>query len=690
MEKTYGLKRNRQLSCYHIHQLKLSHFVFVFLSRFIPWILIIFNGGYGNSNDQHNVGNCNGQTSGAEPASSSCGTGVKVANSQDACWQGLQLRSCEKRVFAAPKTPVPVESRRQRAQQAGDNRVSLDLIDGPPSAIPPVPPLPPLPPDAISFPLQLTDDGHQKIDSAVQAAHSLPESEPIRFSPLPTFRRSKVISNPGGFFRQIFSEDEIVYQTPKSHLVTSEHLAVVEAVYAEASLPSVCGSSVASFGERQEDLRRGSFRFGEVCANVSTSDYADPFEHYASSLLDHNYEEMDHEEYHQLSLPFIRRIKSRDRPESGVSISSSSNSSSSRPSDTTCSSDSGANMTIPPGFARSRAALFESIAQANQQVIRPDGQNKLIQALGPQLALYSLCSLRTSSNLANKNTLSKSCPSSLNAINWVVDGCVDNDGFFMEFANQRIALPDLSDGGSSTSCSSLDSASEDTSTKTESTSRSKSIRKVSFVFDPKPTTPFHGEKMIQLGNIHYTLKKGPRSQKSSTKSFSSTSTALSLSRFFRQTFARCGGDAQPSDTESLMSHPIDDLLSQSDLEMFCESKRDDRLFDGNDSGTDMTTPDSSLYHDSSNLAVDIDKTLSILEVKAKTNLIGDDQWNEMGDDCSDSCTSCDDSDSDSSSSGSSCKSGCCLTDCTSWTSWTSEGYSSSDVIQSRNHDISSI
>lgn len=627
-----------------------------------------------NTSDRDNVGNSNGRTPAAvEPAPTSSGSGLKCPSDEDdACWQRLVSR--EKRVFAAPKTAVPVESRRQRAQQVGDNRLSLNLMDGTgPSAIPPAPPPPP-PPDAAaiaSFPLQRLTDIVENIDSTVRPPHSLPESEPVRSS-VPSSRSNKVINNPGGFFRQILSEDDdddVVYQVPQVNQVTSSNEPAAVAVgeesvyYTEPSMRSV--SSVASFGERPAPDPSG---FAELRANDSTSCYADPFEHYASSLLDHNYEDMDDDEYHRLSLPFIRLM--RDRAESGVSVSSSGLSSDgSRPSHVTCSSsDSGANMTIPPGFARSRAALFESIAKANQRVIRPDDglQGQLVQALGPQLALYSLCSLRPPSSLSSSQvqTLSKSCPSS---INWIVDGCADNDGFFMEFANQRIALPDRSANTSATSFSSLDSSSTDgLSTKTESSGKSKSDRKVSFVLDPPPL-PAIGSKTV-TGTIQHTLASRPRSLKSISKSSTCSSTALSLSRFFKQTFVLRCGDGQPSDTESLMSHPIDDLLSQSDLEMFCKS---DHRFDGDDSGTDVTTPDSSLYH----FGTDIDKTLSMLEVKAKTSLAG--KLVKLLDDCSESCSSCDD-DSDSDSCSSSCESSCCLTDCASWNSWINDS-SSSDV-----------
>ena len=568
-----------------------------------------------------------------------------------------ELQGCaEKRVFAAPKTPVPVEWRRQRAQKPGDHRVM-------PVDVPVVPPMPPF----ISLPLeQLTDRRHSAIDSPLmtaESAHSVKVPERVETSQVAAecWPKHKKIDNQCGFFRQILSEDEVVYDMPNNQKPTSpEPLPAEEAVYAEPSMHSVC-STLTSFGERRPKFGvfPSSADDDDIC---DSSHYADPFErYYANSLQDHSYEEMDDDEdYHQNSLPHPRARpadESKENTESGFSDGSSSNS---RPNGY-FTSDSGASLTIPPGLARSRAALFESIAQANQRVIRPFGTRKLVQALGPQLALYSLSSLPES---AQSVKTSKSCPPSLNAINWSVETCAENDGFFMEFSNQRIALPEPD--SAVTSCSGSDASSGET----DSTDRSaKSSRKVSFVLGP--VRPIHNRLLCHKLMIAEEEQSLLVSQKAKSNHSTHSKTAHNLARFFKQTFTvigRCSGQVHLSDTESLVSYAPDDLLSQSDLEMFCKSSVDKR--ERKDSGTDMTTPDTSLSD--STLADDIDAALAILEVKAKSR---------QAEKIPDVCSSEDDDDTDSSScsSASSCESSCNLTDCTSWTDscWTSE--SSSDV-----------
>lgn len=330
--------------------------------------------------------------------------------------------------------------------------------------------------------------------------------------------------------------------------------------------------------------------------------------------------------------------------------------------------------------------MFESIAQANQRVIRPQyGSQKLVQAFGPQLALYSMDSLPPTEIFQSITTKSKSCPASLNAINWSMDVCVENDGFFMEFANQRIALPEP---GSPTSCSSLQSSSEASSGETEMTDRSKSSRKVSFVLGPvrssAPSRLLCPKIPPDEDDQPLVTHKGKSVSSSST---STSSAAVSLARFFKQTLTvigRCGGEGQISDSESLISHGPDDLLSQSDLEMFCKSNGEKRL--RKDSGTDMIPPDASLY-DGSALAIDdIDAALAILEIKAKAksrHASNSKQTETISDNCSDDCSSSSDGsdmDSGSCSSGSSCESSCNLTDCSSWTNdCCSESLTSSDV-----------
>jgi hypothetical protein len=419
-----------------------------------------------------------------------------------------------------------------------------------------------------------------------------------------------------------------------------------------------------------------------------SSHYADPFER-CGSLLEHNYEEMDFDEDIYQQDPFDSQpppqesVDSNENTESGFSDGSKS----SRPGGGGYfSSDSEASLTIPAGLARSRAAMFESIAQANQRVIRPQyGSQKLVQALGPQLALYSMDSLPPTEIFQSIKTKSKSCPPSLNAINWSMDVCVENDGFFMEFANQRIALPEP---GSPTSCSSLQSSSEASSGETEMTDRSKSSRKVSFVLGPvrssAPSRLLCQKIPPDEDDQPLVTHKGKSVSSSST---STSSAAVSLARFFKQTLTvigRCGGEGQISDSESLISHAPDDLLSQSDLEMFCKSNGEKRL--RKDSGTDMTPPDASLY-DGSALAIDdIDAALAILEIKAKAksrHASSSKQTETISDNCSDDCSSSSDGsdmDSGSCSSGSSCESSCNLTDCSSWTNdCCSESLTSSDV-----------
>lgn len=585
----------------------------------------------------------------AGPALASCGI-IGGAGRDEGGIQRL-LGHPEKRVFSAPKTPLPVESRRQRTPKLGDNCVSLDFIElSAETAVPPI----------ISLPLELTDRPGAT-QSIVHSTQSIAIVDPVKTVQQSQWSKHQIIDSPCGFFRQILSEDEVIYDMPNSHKTSPESLPVEEAVYAEPSMHSRC-STITSFGEKRPKF--GVFQSSDELCD-STSHYADPFEHY-DSLLEHEYEEMDNDiEYHPHSLPFSRPIHSKGNVESGVSVSSSSDSSQSSRPGGYFSSDSGASLSIPPGLARSRAALFESIAQANQRVIRPNGTKKLVQALGPQLALYSLSSLP--STKVNQSTTSRSCPPSLNAINWSIEACAENDGFFMEFANQRMAIPD---SASPSSCSSLQSSGGTSSAETEMTDRSKSSRKVSFVLGPSPSRLVYQDFTTTGHQQTLTFSKGK-----SSLSTSSSSTALNLTRFFKQTFGRCaGGDGQPSDTESLISHPHDDLLSQSDLEMFCKASIDKR--ERNDSGTDVTTPDASLYD--ANLTNDIDAALAILEVKAKTRPT--DKGLDVG---LHTYTSVDESDLDSTScsSESSCKSTCSLTDCSSWNDccWTSESLTSFDV-----------
>lgn len=562
----------------------------------------------------------------------------------------------EKRVFAPPKMAVPVEQRRQRTHKLDDIGLPLDLVDSP--AI-------------ISLPLELTDQDKVVVESELQSTHSIVVSDPVRTLEL-IHSKGKVIDSRCGFFRQILSEDEVIYDMPNNNKASPEPLPVEEAVYAEPSMHSMYSSTITSFGEQRAIFSVFHPSGHVVDMEESTSHYADPFER-CSSLPEHEYEEMDDmEDYHQHSLPFAGQMESKENPESGVSVSSFSDSSNSGRPEGYFTSDSGASLTIPPGLARSRAALFESIAEANQRIIRPHGNKRLVQALGPQLALYSLSSLPLPA--LNKAT-TRSCPPSLNAINWSVDACAENDGFFMEFANQRMAIPQSI---SPISSSSIQSSSEASSTETESSDRSKSSRKVSFIFSPKPSRLFYQNFLTERNGQTLTTHKS----KSSISTSSTSTTALNLARFFRQTFGRCGGEQ--SDTDSLLSHPADDLLSQSDLAMFCKPISDNKR-ERKDSGTDMTTPDPSIY--GSTLTDDIDTALANLEVKAKSGKV-DRKNDKIIDVCSQSCASFDGSDFDSSS----CSSSCSLTDCASLTDcgWTSDSFTSSDVrLTSERHPIPS-
>ena len=217
------------------------------------------------------------------------------------------------------------------------------------------------------------------------------------------------------------------------------------------------------------------------------------------------------------------------------------------------------------------------------------------------------------------------------------------------------------------------------------TDRSKSSRKVSFVLGTVRSTPSRlpCRKISPDGyDPPLVAHKGKSVSSSST---STSSAAVHLARFFKQTLTvigRCGGEAQISDSESLISHPPDDLLSQSDLEMFCKSNGEKRL--RKDSGTDMTLPDGSLY--GSALAIDdIDAALAILEIKAKAKSrhASDKLTETISDNSSGDCSSSSDGsdmDSSSCSSASSCESSCNLTDCSSWTNdCCSESLTSSDV-----------
>jgi hypothetical protein len=650
-----------------------------------------------NNSNNTNLGNSNGQTPVAGPAHTSYGMKGEgggdekeiVLRDDKRELQGPR-KNLEKRVFAAPKIPVPVERRRQRTQKPGDE-----------NRVPAVPAINSLPLEQITD-QQIVDIA---IDSPVQTindesltvAHSVTVSERIKTceqqqqqQPAEWPKQPKKVHNQCGFFCQILSEEEVIYDMPNHYKASPEPLPVEEAIYTEPSLHSVC-STLTSFGERRPMFgilpSSGDDDIGE------SSHYADPFER-CGSLLEHNYEEMDFDEdiYQQHPFTSQQPIDSNDNTESGFSDGSKS----SRPGGY-FSSDSDASTTIPPGLARSRAAMFESIAQANQRVIHPHpGSQRLVQALGPQLALYSMNSLPPPEIFQSIKMKSKSCPPSLNAINWSMDVCVENDGFFMEFANQRIALPEPD---SPTSCSSLQSSSDASSGETELTDRSKSSRKVSFVLGPVRSTSTHllchKFPAGQDDPAPLVTHKGKSISSSSTST--SSSAAVNLARFFKQTLTvigRCGGEGQISDNESLISHPPDDLLSQSDLEMFCKSNGEKRL--RKDSGTDMTPPDASLYGSTLDID-DIDEALTILEVKAKAksrHASSNKQTETIADICSDDCSSSSDGsdmDSSSCSSGSSCESSCNLTDCTSWTNdCCSESLTSSDVRHQNNGNLNCV
>lgn len=613
---------------------------------------------------------------------------TQVGEEEEERQEGLQglFKNPEKRTFVAPKPPVPVERRRQRSQKPGDeNRV------------------PAIPTISSSLPSeQIT--GRQIVDLTINSAwltsaetaalaHSVTvydrvktcEQERQEQEEAAEWRKNnKKVHNQCGFFRQILSEEEVIYDMPNHYKSSPEPLPVEEAIYTEPSLRSVCSSTLTGFGQRRPTL-------GAVASSGDddvreSSHYADAFER-CVSLLDHNYEEMDFDEDECERHPFPLPIESSDNTESGFSDGSKS----SRPEGYS-SSDSGASLTIPPGLARSRAALFESIAQANRRVISPRGSKRLVQALGPQLALYSMNSLPPAEVFQSIRTKSKSCPPSLNAVNWSMDACVENDGFFMEFANQRIALPDPA--SPTTSCSSLPSGSEASSAETELTDRSKSSRKVSFVLGPGRSTTNRllcHKVVVDEEDPPLTARKG----KSISSTSTSSSAAVNFARFFKQTLTvigRCSTESQISDNDSLISHPADDLLSQSDLEMFCKSSSEKRL--RKDSGMDMTSPDASLC-DSTLDMDDIDAALAILEIKAKaksrhaSNKPTEAIQNVGSDACSSSSDGSD-MDSSSCSSTSSCESSCNLTDCSSWTGdccWTSEHLTSSDVSESNKGEI---
>jgi hypothetical protein len=363
-------------------------------------------------------------------------------------------------------------------------------------------------------------------------------------------------------------------------------------------------------------------------------------------------------------------------------------------------SSSNVETTIPVGLARSRAAMFESMARAN-------GSSPPLNIFThrPQLALYSLNSLPplppvgttimrpTDSTVltAQLAATTRSCPASLTAQSWTVESAyADNDEFFMEFANQRITRPpsspaprslasSLSSSSSTNSrCSSNCSSGSNIETESSASyshtagSENRTKRRVSFLSSPTirsirsscyPERDDNNDDECDDDEEAESMRRLKGKTDTLSRNSSGSLGRLNLARFFKHTLNALGGQCrgqglQPSDQEEVdddealsLSQSSDDLLSHSDLEMF--RKPDDEDVDygrqhQDDSGADVTTP-----------LPDIDSALDLLEMKARVE-----QEQETAE------TTTDESDSTSTTPSS-----CCADDDPNW-DWSSSCSSS--------------
>lgn len=405
-----------------------------------------------------------------------------------------------------------------------------------------------------------------------------------------------------GLFRQIFSDDEaamIVYNFPGIHRKPEE------LVYAEPSME--CSSTDPMF------------------SSSSSSDYADPFEHRkrSGSLPDHHYVELDDVMDRHLSLGHRRAVFLCDTPTRFDSVSDDMYLE-------------GPTAPIPVGLTRTRTVHFESMTQE-------PNNNMLMQAVGPQLALYSLTSLPPAHLMDDEKE--SCCQSSMMS--------ADNDEFFMEFSIQRIPVPSEEEEVAVTSSSSSSVSQSSLSISSTESSSSSSIQ--SLVEMPKKPRKVSFLEPAETVKLDRTSSRKRKMNKHEER----RAGKLDFIRLLRHTLSaigRCGLSSAQSvlsshlssseDVDSLFSS--DDLLSQSDLDMFCKESKDHCT---EDSGTDemATSPEpqksSSVY---GGTLTDIENTLNILENKARRSM-------------TDSSTSSSEEEgrSSSGSSGCSCESSSC-------------------------------
>ena len=620
-------------------------------------------------------------------------------------------------MFEAPRALVPVEWRRQRRivceqqqqqQQAEEDERQLSLPALVVQREPPAPlnhwhvtnrvapPPPPLPPPPIVL------DQSQVVD---QCLHSLPTISAVRTG-------RKKVENRNGLFRQILSDDDVFYDEPLLPLPPPVHppppppRPPPEAIYEEPSLVSSRASAT--------DL----LTFRRSVTSLSSNGYADPFDRFNSnsSVPDHAYERMllleeldDDEQYGHLSLgPHSRPSTRFGLPKWRTTFSSLPSSDTTSQSGRPDYSSSAVETTIPVGLARSRAAMFESMARAN-------GSSPPLNIFThrPQLALYSLNSLpplppvgtmvRSTDNSVLTTQLAattRSCPASLTAQSWTVESSAyaDNDEFFMEFANQRITRPSSSpvsrslassiSSSSSTKSSCSSNCSSGSNIETESStsyshtagSENRTKRRVSFLSSPiirsiRSNCYPEGDCKNEDGcdDDEGTESMGRFKGKTDTLSRTSSGSLgrLNLARFFKHTLNALGGPCrgqglQPSDQEdvdddeALSVLSSDDLLSHSDLEMFRKPDDGDDVDYGrqqqDDSGADVTTP-----------LPDIDSALDLLEMKArveqKQETAETTTTTDESDSTSTTSSSCDDDDDPNWDWSSSCSSSSTTTRC---------------------------